>query len=98
MPKTHVTTPHGSREGTLVTGLLKVAVIAGGSAGNRTVTGIATADELVSVLHIAGAGTDVTDIEDLTSEFSITAANTINNTGGTSSASGKLLVIYLDRS
>lgn len=59
-------------------------------------TGIATADQLVLVLHLAGAGTAVTDIADLTSEFTISAANTINNTGGTASSGGKLLVLYLD--
>lgn len=78
--------------------VLTAAIISGGAAGDHTVTGIATTDKLVMVLHLAGAGSDVTDIEDLTSEFSISAADTINNDGGTSSASGKLLVLYLDRS
>lgn len=72
------------------------AVVAGGAAGNFTMTGIATTDQLVLVLHLAGAGTAVTDIADLTSEFTISAANTINNTGGTASSGGKLLVLYLD--
>lgn len=81
----------------LGTGFIKMAVVAGGAAGNFTVTGIATADALIGVLHVAGAGTDVTDIADLTSEFSIPAANTINNAGGTASTGGKLLVFYQDR-
>lgn len=98
MPKVQVTTDFGSRDGMLTTGLFKMVVVAGGAAGNFTVTGIATTDELIGVLHVAGAGTAVTDIEDLTSEFSITAADTINNTGGTASTSGKLLVFYVDRS
>ena len=88
---------YGSRNVDIVRGgFLGKAVVAGGAAGNFTVTGIQTADELLLVLHVAGAGSDVTDIKDLTSEFSITAANTINNTGGTASTGGKLLVLYYD--
>jgi hypothetical protein len=82
----------------LAGGFLKAAVVAGGAAGNFTVTGIAAADELVAVLYFAGAGTDVTNVADLLSEFSISAANTINNTGGTASTGGKLVVLYLDLS
>lgn len=98
--------PHGSSHGTIQADkvlkshigetLMKAAVVAGGAAGNFTVTGIATADALVAVILHTGAGTDVTDISDLTSEFTITAANTINNTGGTASSGGKLLVFYQD--
>lgn len=77
-------------------GLVKVFLAAGAAAGNVTVTGIATGDKLVSVLRLIGAGTDVTDVTDLTSEFSITAANTINNTGGTATSGSKLVVLYLD--
>ena len=80
----------------LTTGFLKVALIAGGAAGNHTVTGIATADALITVLHLPNAGA-VDDIADLTAQFTISAANTINNTGGTASTDGKLLVIYQDR-
>lgn len=104
--KADVHVPHGSSHGTLQDDkvlkrhvgeqLIRVAVVAGGSAGNFTVTGIATADTLVSVLHLAGAGSDVTDVADLTAEFTVSAANTINNDGGTASTSGKLLVIYQD--
>lgn len=80
----------------LNTGFLKVALIDGGAAGNRTVTGIATGDALISVLHLPDAGA-VDAIADLTGEFTISAANTINNAGGTASTNGKLLVIYQDR-
>lgn len=82
----------------LAGGFLAAAVVAGAAAGNFTVTGIATADELVTVLYFAGAGTDVTNVADLTSEFTVTAANTINNTGGTATTGGKLVVLYLDLS
>lgn len=80
----------------LAGGMSKRALIAGGAAGNLTVTGIKVGDELVSVLRFIGTGTAVTDVTDLTSEFTITATNTINNTGGTttSAATDKLLVIY----
>ena len=98
MPKSQVVTEFGARNGVLVAGVFKTAVVAGGAAGNITVAGIQTTDELLEVLHFAGAGTDVTDLADLSSEFSISAANTINNTGGTASTGGKLLVRYLDRS
>lgn len=77
---------------------IKTAVVAGGVAGNITVTGIATEDTLVSVIRFTGGGVDVTDVEDLTSEFTITAADTINNTGGTNTTGDKLLVIYVDKS
>ena len=80
----------------LSTGFLKVAVINGGAAGTHTVTGIATGDALISVLHLPDAGA-VDTIVALTGEFTITAADTINNTGGTASTNGKLLVIYQDR-
>lgn len=80
----------------LGTGFIKVALVAGAAAGNVTVTGIATADALISVLHLPDAGA-IDAMADLTAEFTISAANTINNAAGTSSADGKLLVIYQDR-
>ena len=82
----------GILKGDDVVGILKLPAIeqvsvAGAAAGDITVTGITTDDRLVSVIDIVGT--------DLTSEFSITAANTINNApGGTSSASSFLIVTY----
>lgn len=74
---------------------IKLTIIAGGAAGAHTVTGIATNDGLRSVLHV-----DFTDASetgaDLTSEFTITAANTIDNTGGTATTGGFLIVLYID--
>lgn len=70
---------------------------AGAVAGNVTVTGIAVGDNLISVIaHQVGGAVGIDSVADLTSEFSITAANTINNTGGTSSASGFLVILYYD--
>jgi hypothetical protein len=75
-------------------GIAKHAVLTGATSGDVTLTGIGTLDELDEVLYFAGAGTSVTDVTDLTSEFTITATNTINNAGGTSSTGGKLVVRY----
>ena len=66
--------------------VLVQTTVAGAAAGDVTVTGIATTDKIVSVIDIAGA--------DLTAEFTVTATDTINNTGGTSSAASVLLVSY----
>jgi hypothetical protein len=66
----------------------KQTVVSGAAAGNVTVTGVTSSDRLVSVVN-------VTDGTDLTAEFSITGANTINNTGGTATTSKKLLVQYV---
>lgn len=68
---------------------LKQTVAAGGAAGDITVTGIAVGDQLISVVNL-------TDGTDVTSEFSITAADTINNTGGTATTGDVLLVLYND--
>ena len=59
---------------------------AGAVAGDVTATGILVTDKLRFVL-------DLTNSVDYTSEFTITAADTINNTGGTSTAAALLLVI-----
>lgn len=69
-------------------------VVAGASAGDVTVTGINAGDELVSVLFYTGSGTDVTEVVDLTSEFSITADDTINNATGTDTSGGDLKVLW----
>jgi hypothetical protein len=77
-------------------GNLKQALIAGGAAGNLTVTGIKTTDHLVSVVVFTTAAAIAT-AANLTAEFSITALNTINNTGGTATTNNAVLVTYLDR-
>jgi len=64
-------------------------VATGGGAGDITVTGINLGDKLSLVLNL-------TDSADLTSEFSITAADTINNDGGTATTGDALLVCYFD--
>jgi hypothetical protein len=72
----------------------KSAVVAGGTAGDFTVTGIAVGDQIVAVIRFIGAGVAVTDLSNLTAQFTITGNNTINNTGGTNTTGDKLLVLY----
>ena len=62
--------------------------VAGAAAGNITVTGIKLDDRLVLVQDLTDANSDIT------SEFSITADDTINNTGGTSTAGHSVLVTW----
>jgi hypothetical protein len=84
-------------------GKIKQAVIAGGAAGELTVTtGLGANDELISVLRFdvatdTGAdatGNKVQAIDDLTDEFTISAANTIDNTDGTATTDDTLVVTY----
>lgn len=60
---------------------------AGGVAGDLTATGVAVGDVLKSVINLS-------DLTDITAEFSITAADTINNTGGNTTATDVLLVVW----
>jgi len=74
---------------------IEVALVDGGSAGDFTVTGIAVGDRLIFVGEFATKAAIAT-LTNLTSEFSITAADTINNAGGTATTNDQLLVIYHD--
>lgn len=69
-------------------------VLAGNVAGAFTVPGIAVGNVLVLVVYFPGAGFAVTDVSDLTSEFTITAPNTIDNTAGTDTTGGKLIILW----
>jgi hypothetical protein len=80
----------------LPAGFIKVTLVAGGAAGNLTLTGIATGDELSFVGRFSTAAAIAT-LTDLTAEFSVTAANTINNTGGTATTGDTLMVVWIDR-
>lgn len=75
----------------------------GDSAGDVTLTGITTDDRLLSVqvidLALTEAAPNTTDSwspSDLTSEFSITAADTINNADGTDTTGDLLFVVWYD--
>lgn len=74
------------------------AVVAGvdasGGAVAITVNGIDAQDQLRSVIRAVGAGTDVTDIADVTGDFSITADDEITQASGNYSAD-KLIVTWL---
>jgi len=76
---------------------LNVATVSGadasGSAQTITVTGIEADDHLRSVLRAVGGGTDVTDIEDVTNEFSVTADEEITQ-GSTNYSSDTLIVLW----
>lgn len=67
---------------------IRSRTVAGAVAGNITVTGIKKGDRVLVVqpVNVAGAG--------IGREFTATADDTINNTGGTSSATQTLLVIW----
>lgn len=63
-------------------------MVAGAAAGNITVTGIKVGDRLVLVQSLTAATANIA------SEFTVTADNTINNTGGTSTATQTVLVVW----
>lgn len=81
----------------LAGGFLGAAVIAGGAAGAHTVTGIATGDQLVLVarLNREAVAADI-DLTSIGSEFTITGADTIDNTAGTDTTGDALLVLWID--
>lgn len=74
---------------------IRTQFAAGAVAGNVTVNGIKVGDTIRSVSVVGlteGTPNTFSGIADLTAEFKVTADNTINNTGGTSTA-GKLVVV-----
>lgn len=80
--------PLGSRSGKITTTRQSLA---GGAAGAHTLgTAVATTDEVVAVFHSDDTTHVVTD---KTSEYTITGTTTIDNTGGTSSVGGHIIVV-----
>lgn len=70
-----------------------VTVVPGGAAGAHVLDGAldASGAVLLSVRHVSGSfGTNA----DLTSEFTVTALNTISNVGGTDTTGDFLVVTY----
>jgi hypothetical protein len=67
---------------------LRFALATGAAAGAVTVTGIAVGDKLICVLDMGAAGVN------LLAEFTVSAANTIDNTSGTSTNGHLVLVIW----
>ena len=64
-----------------------------GAAGSLTCTGVSLLkDRILHVMKVAHTSGVPTGASDLTSEFSITADNTIDNTSGTSTSNALLFV------
>lgn len=70
----------------------RLSILAGGAAGDHTLTGVALTDSLLEVQHVIAAG----GVADLTAEFTITAPNTINNVGGTDTTGDQLAVRWVE--
>lgn len=65
-----------------------------GAAGNLVCTGVLKGrDRLLQVLAITHTNGIPSAVADLTSEFTISADNQINNTGGTSTANNLVMVL-----
>lgn len=80
--------------GTIPRDGVRIVQVAGAAAGAVTVTGIGARDKLLQVNSVVIATGISTD---LTSEFTITGADTINNNGGTDTSGGTkyLQVIFI---
>lgn len=76
----------------------KQRFVKGGAAGNLTVTGVEVGDPIYFVTGVSkySANLFIATCVDFTTEFSITAANTINNTGGTATTNWVLAVGWGD--
>lgn len=68
---------------------LRFATIAGNVAGNLTVTDIELGDKLIGVVNVAAAGANLVE------EFTVSAADTINNDNGTNTTGMLLLVVWV---
>ena len=76
----------------------KMRCVKGGAAGNLTVSTISLGDSILWITGICkySANLLIATCVDFTSEFSVTAANTINNTGGTATTNWILSVGWDD--
>mgnify|MGYP003653143074 FL=1 len=84
----------GAVTGAKITNPIKIALVAGAAAGSITVSGVGVSDELIGVFQ-QHATTKL--LSDLSTEFSIVKADTISNTGGSSTNTHTLLVFYLSK-
>lgn len=90
------------REGVSSRAFPRLSMILGGAAGNHTLTGAATNDWILQVWHLPilneAAPPTYSAPVDLSAEFNRrpTAANTINNTGGTNTTGGILFIFWKD--
>lgn len=67
--------PNGVNQGTII--------LIGGAAGDHTATGIKAGDQIVKIEAVEFAAGVPSDIHGLTDEFTVSADDTLNNTGGT---------------
>ena len=79
-----------------------LSVLAGGSAGNHTLTGSAVGDSLNGVAYVAKGAENLTAVSDLTSEFAgvgkgIIDDDVIANGAGTDTSGGYLIVGWTDK-
>lgn len=70
---------------------LERSTIAGDVAGDHTVAGVGASDTLVSVVRVTAAGA----YSVITSEFTVDAANTLNNDAGTDTSDDILHVEWI---
>lgn len=85
---------------TVTSYVVKFSMIAGGAAGNHTLTGIAVGDALAGVVYLKD--NSPLAVSDISSEFSgtgkgILATNVIANGGGTNTSGGFLLISWVDK-
>jgi len=69
-------------------------VIAGGSAGNHTLTGIAVGDVLNGVIYVSKGAENLTAVTDLRSEFTILDDDVIENAAHTDTTGGYLIISW----
>lgn len=82
----------------LATGTVRQGLADGAAAGAVAVTGIAVGDELISVLYLASDGAGSFDgMDDLTAEFTISDTDEIDNTDGTDTTNGFLVITWVDK-
>ncbi|WP_062207971.1 hypothetical protein [Streptomyces sp. NBRC 109706] len=85
----------GIIEGSMPRDAIRQAVVAGDDAGEITVSGIKGRDRLVSVLQATEGDEALTGITDLSAEFTVADADTIDNTDGTDTSGSTLIVTWL---
>jgi hypothetical protein len=69
-------------------------VIAGGSAGNHTLNGVAVGDVLNGVIYVSAGAENLTGVVDLGSEFTILDDDVIENVAHTDTTGGYLIVSW----
>lgn len=76
---------------------IRQAVIAGGAAGELTCTGIEPTSTLISVVRLNRDATAANiNVDDLTSEFSVSDQDKVTNLGGTATTGDTLIVTWMD--